>query len=150
MEPSQEVEGLYQEQAELLSPYVDLLLCETMSSAVEGQAAARVAWVGVGVNQPLPPWAYLAGRVGSAVWIATLAVVLMLGAGAAFAAGGKVDIDGERVAYEVDNLLWNLVGGYRISKQQSVMLAWQHGRTQVDVGTDYDSWLLSWAIAWGG
>ena len=46
MEPSQEVEGLYQEQAELLSPYVDLLLCETMSNAVEGQAAARAACAG--------------------------------------------------------------------------------------------------------
>ncbi|MCB2222686.1 MAG: ABC transporter permease [Actinobacteria bacterium] len=32
---------------------------------------------------PLPPWAYLAGRVGSAVWIAVLAVVLMLGVGVA-------------------------------------------------------------------
>ena len=30
---------------------------------------------------PLPPWSYLAGRIGSAMWIATLAVVLMLGVG---------------------------------------------------------------------
>jgi len=32
---------------------------------------------------PLPPWAYLAGRVGSAMWIAALAVVVMMGVGIA-------------------------------------------------------------------
>ena len=31
------------EQAELLAPYVDLILCETMSSAAEGRAAALAA-----------------------------------------------------------------------------------------------------------
>ena len=41
--PSEEIEALYREQAELLAPYVDLLLCETMSSAAEGRAAARAA-----------------------------------------------------------------------------------------------------------
>ena len=51
--PSQEIEALYQEQAELLAPYVDLLLCETMSSATEGQAAARAAC-----------------RTGKPVWVA--------------------------------------------------------------------------------
>ena len=35
-----EMEPLYREQAELLAPYVDLFLCETMSSAAEAQAAA--------------------------------------------------------------------------------------------------------------
>jgi S-methylmethionine-dependent homocysteine/selenocysteine methylase len=50
---SQEIEALYQEQAELLAPYVDLLLCETMSSAAEGQAAARAAC-----------------RTGKPVWVA--------------------------------------------------------------------------------
>jgi len=34
---------LYLEQAELLAPYVDLILCETMSSAAEGRAAALAA-----------------------------------------------------------------------------------------------------------
>ena len=71
-----------------------------------------------------------------------------LGAGMAYANGGKVSLDGARIDYEVDNVLWNLVGSYRITTNQSVMLAWQQGRTQVDVGTDSDSWLLSWAIAW--
>jgi S-methylmethionine-dependent homocysteine/selenocysteine methylase len=41
--PSEEIEKAYQEQADLMAPYVDLLLCETMSSAAEGQAAARAA-----------------------------------------------------------------------------------------------------------
>ena len=34
---------LYMEQAELLAPFVDLILCETMSSAAEGRAAAMAA-----------------------------------------------------------------------------------------------------------
>ena len=40
---SETIEALYAEQAELLAPHVDLLLCETMSSAAEGRAAARAA-----------------------------------------------------------------------------------------------------------
>jgi S-methylmethionine-dependent homocysteine/selenocysteine methylase len=41
--PIDEIEALYREQANLLAPHVDLLLCETMSSAVEGLAAAKAA-----------------------------------------------------------------------------------------------------------
>jgi len=41
--PIDEIEALYREQADLLAPHVDLLLCETMSSAAEGRAAARAA-----------------------------------------------------------------------------------------------------------
>ncbi len=33
---------------------------------------------------PLPPWVYIAGRIGSATYLAALAVVLMLGCGVAF------------------------------------------------------------------
>ena len=51
--PSEEIAVLYQEQADLLAPYVDLLLCETMSSAAEGRAAARAAC-----------------RTGKPVWVA--------------------------------------------------------------------------------
>jgi len=38
-----EIEPLYQEQAELLAPLVDLFICETMSTAGEALAAARAA-----------------------------------------------------------------------------------------------------------
>ncbi|MBT8041382.1 MAG: transporter [Gammaproteobacteria bacterium] len=72
-----------------------------------------------------------------------------LGTGVAYATGGVIDIDRTRTRYEVDNLLWNLVGGYRITRRQSVVFSWQQGRTQTDVGTDYDSWALSWVYAWG-
>jgi S-methylmethionine-dependent homocysteine/selenocysteine methylase len=41
--PVEKIEGLYREQADLLAPHVDLLICETMSSAAEGRAAARAA-----------------------------------------------------------------------------------------------------------
>jgi S-methylmethionine-dependent homocysteine/selenocysteine methylase len=39
----EEIEPQYREQAQLLAPHVDLFLCETMSSAAEGKAAARAA-----------------------------------------------------------------------------------------------------------
>lgn len=41
--PSDEIEHLYREQAALLTPYVDLFLCETMSSSVEGRSCAKAA-----------------------------------------------------------------------------------------------------------
>jgi len=39
----EEIEPLYREQADLLAPHVDLILCETMSSAAEARAAAMAA-----------------------------------------------------------------------------------------------------------
>jgi S-methylmethionine-dependent homocysteine/selenocysteine methylase len=50
--PLQEIEGLYDEQARLMAPHIDFFLCETMSSAAEGRAAARAA-----------------GRTGKPVWV---------------------------------------------------------------------------------
>ena len=38
-----EIEPLYREQADLLAPYVDFFLCETMSTAAEARAAAVAA-----------------------------------------------------------------------------------------------------------
>jgi hypothetical protein len=72
-----------------------------------------------------------------------------LGAGMAYGRGGKVQLDGSPTAFEIDNLLLNLVGSYKLTRTQSMMLAWQRGRTQNDVGADFDSWLLSWAMALG-
>lgn len=71
-----------------------------------------------------------------------------LGAGVAYAGGGKMRLNGARIRYEVDNVLWNLVGSYKITGNQSVTLAWQQGRTQVDSGSDTDSWVMSWGITW--
>ena len=51
--PGDEIESLYQEQVDLLAPHVDLLLCETMSTAAEGRAAAKAAC-----------------RTGKPVWVA--------------------------------------------------------------------------------
>ncbi len=39
----EDIVPLYTEQAELLAPYVDLIICETMSSAAEARAAAMAA-----------------------------------------------------------------------------------------------------------
>ena len=43
VEPYEKLFPLYLEQAEALAPYVDLFICETMSSAAEGLAAASAA-----------------------------------------------------------------------------------------------------------
>jgi S-methylmethionine-dependent homocysteine/selenocysteine methylase len=51
VEPFDVIEPLYREQAALLAPHVDLLLCETMSSAREAFAAATAA-----VTTGLPVW----------------------------------------------------------------------------------------------
>jgi ABC-type multidrug transport system permease subunit len=54
----------------------------TYTNLVVGTAIARDAGILKRFRgTPLPPWAYLAGRIGSAVWIATLAVVVMIGVG---------------------------------------------------------------------
>ncbi len=49
----EDIQPLYREQAEILAPYVDLYICETMSSAAEGKAAAHAAC-----------------RTGKPVWVA--------------------------------------------------------------------------------
>lgn len=46
----EKIEPLYREQAEMLAPHVDLLLCETMSSAEEGRAASAAA---TGTGKPV-------------------------------------------------------------------------------------------------
>lgn len=65
--------------------------------AVFGAVSATYTNLGIGTSisrdegilkrvrgTPLPPWIYMAGRVGSAIWIALIAVALMLGIGVVF------------------------------------------------------------------
>jgi S-methylmethionine-dependent homocysteine/selenocysteine methylase len=72
--PFEEIEPLYREQAKLLAPHVDLLLCETMSSAAEGRAAARAAcqigipvWVAWTLREDRPGRLRSGETVGEAV-----------------------------------------------------------------------------------
>jgi S-methylmethionine-dependent homocysteine/selenocysteine methylase len=51
VEPFDVIEPLYREQAEILAPHVDVLLCETMSCAAEALAAATAA-----ASTSLPVW----------------------------------------------------------------------------------------------
>ncbi len=53
-------------------------LCTATSIARDEGILKRVR------GTPLPPWIYIAGRVGSAIWMATLAVTLMMSVGIAF------------------------------------------------------------------
>lgn len=61
VEPLSEILPLYEEQAELLAPHVDLFICETMSSIQESLAAARAAcrfskpvWVSWTLHETFP------------------------------------------------------------------------------------------------
>ena len=56
--PFDEIEPIYRRQSEIMAPHVDLLVCETMSSAAEGLAAATGAcatgkpvWVAWSLNE---------------------------------------------------------------------------------------------------
>jgi len=50
VKPFSEIEPLYREQAEILAPYVDFFICETMSSAAEARAAVSAA---AGTGKPV-------------------------------------------------------------------------------------------------
>jgi hypothetical protein len=62
---------------------------------------------------------------------------------------GRVYLEKEKTAFEVENWLWAANFGFPIGKNQSVKLTWLSGRTQNDVGRDSDNLLLSWSMRWG-
>ena len=61
---------------------------------------------------------------------------------------GRVYLEGEKTAFEVDNWLWAANFGFSVGERQSVKLTWLSGRTQNDVGRDSDNLLLAWSIRW--
>ena len=65
-----------------------------------------------------------------------------------YGTGGRVFLEKERTAFEVNNWLWAASFGFPIGKTQSVKLVWLSGRTQNDVGRDSDNILLSWSKRW--
>ncbi|MDH3901739.1 MAG: transporter [Xanthomonadales bacterium] len=73
---------------------------------------------------------------------------LWISLGTAYGAGGRVYIEDQKTAFEVDNWLWAASFGFPIGKTQSVKLTWLSGRTQNDVGRDSDNLLLSWSMRW--
>ena len=73
---------------------------------------------------------------------------LWVSLGTAYGARGRVYLDNQKTAFEVDNWLWAASFGFPIGKTQSVKLAWLSGRTQNDVGRDSDNLLLSWSMRW--
>ena len=71
-----DIEPLYREQAELLAPFVDLFICETMSTAGEALAAARAActtgrpvWVAWTLDDVRPERLRSGERVGEALQV---------------------------------------------------------------------------------
>ena len=65
-----------------------------------------------------------------------------------YGAGGRIIIDQQKTAFEVDNLVWAASLAYPIGKTQSVKLVWLSGHTQNLVGRDSDNLLLSWSMRW--
>jgi hypothetical protein len=65
-----------------------------------------------------------------------------------YGTGGRIKIDQEKTAFEVDNWLWAASFGAPIGKTQSIRLSWLSGRTQNLVGRDSDNLLLSWSMRW--
>jgi len=66
----------------------------------------------------------------------------------AYGKGGRVYLENQKTAFEVDNWLWAASFGFPVGKTQSVKLTWLSGRTQNDVGRDADNLLLSWSVRW--
>jgi len=66
----------------------------------------------------------------------------------AYGSGGRVYLDKQKTAFEVDNWLWAASFGFPIGKTQSVKLTWLSGRTQNNVGRDSDNLLLGWSKRW--
>lgn len=75
-----------------------LTIAQFYAPALAAFATASATYTNIGVNQaiardervlkrirstPLPPWVYMAGVVGSAIWIACIAAMLMLSVGVA-------------------------------------------------------------------
>ncbi len=66
-----------------------------------------------------------------------------------YAIGGRIRIDQQKTAFEVDNWVWAASFGFTIGKTQSVKLTWLSGRTQNLAGRDSDNLLLGWSMRWG-
>jgi ABC-2 type transport system permease protein len=84
-----------------------LTIAQFYAPALAAFAAASATYTNIGVGQaiarddrilkrirstPLPPWIYMAGVVGSAIWLALIATVLMLSVGV-FAYGLEIYLD---------------------------------------------------------
>jgi hypothetical protein len=65
-----------------------------------------------------------------------------------YGAGGRIIIDREKTAFEVDNWVWAASFGIPIGRSQSLKLTWLSGRTQNDVGRDSDNLMLGWSMRW--
>ncbi len=65
-----------------------------------------------------------------------------------YATGGRIKIDQQKTAFEVDNWVWAASLGVPVGKTQSVKLTWLSGRTQNLVGRDSENLLLSWSVRW--
>jgi ABC-2 type transport system permease protein len=92
---------------DITTQYGEITTAQFYAPALAVFAAASATYTNIGINlslqrdegilkrhrgTPLPPWVYLAGSVGSAIWLALLGVVMMLGVGVV-AYGVEIELD---------------------------------------------------------
>jgi hypothetical protein len=65
---------------------------------------------------------------------------------AGYGTDGRIRINQQKTAFEVDNWVWAASFGVPVGKSQSIKLAWLSGRTQNQAGRDSDNLLLSWSM----
>lgn len=66
----------------------------------------------------------------------------------AYGSRGRVYLEKQKTAFEVNNWLWAASFGFPVGDRQSVKVTWLSGRTQNDVGRDSDNLFLSWSMRW--
>lgn len=66
-----------------------------------------------------------------------------------YGTGGRIQIDQQNTAFEVDNWVWAASLGVPVGETQSIKLTWLSGHTQNLVGRDSENLLLSWSVRWG-
>jgi ABC-2 type transport system permease protein len=84
---NEEIEGLGITTAQYFTPGLAVFaaVSATYTNLAIGTAIARDNGILKRIRgTPIPPWAYIAGRVGSSVYLAFLAMALMMGAGVVF------------------------------------------------------------------
>jgi hypothetical protein len=75
---------------------------------------------------------------------------LWISLSAAYGGGARSTIDGVQANDQIGNVLVSVALGVPINRRQGFKIAYIHGETTKNTGSDYDSVLLAYSIMWGG
>ena len=65
---------------------------------------------------------------------------------AGYAKGGTSTVDGDRKEDRIGNFLSALSLGFKVTKSQSLKVAYLRGRTRKESGADFDSLVVGWSL----